>query len=117
MKKDNRVFTVTWKYDNYFKKIVITKRDKDENQIGNVILANTSGEALNIIKGVEKEIRKTANQMENLCTDYVWFRGSREEHQRAIRKDSDGKYYVIWYGSLVEVVRKDHYGYKTVEAY
>lgn len=117
MTKDNRVFSVGWLYDSYYKKTIIKKLDKDGNQIGNVILADNSSEAAAIIKELKKEVKKNANAMENLYTDFVWFWGSREEHQRSIRKDSDGKLYVYWYGSLVEVVRKDHYGYKTVESY
>lgn len=89
---------------------------RDGNQIGEAISETEYGDET--VKYLQKKVRKTASEMESLGTYHVWFYGSQESHDRAIRKDYDGRCFVIWYGNLIEV--KQIMGsstYVTVEPY
>lgn len=49
--------------------------------------------------------------------DKVYFTGSDFSKPRTIYIDGGGRYWVEWYGDIIEVEEPNSYGYKTVEAY
>ncbi len=46
----------------------------------------------------------------------VYLTGSQKSVERTIYEDDNGRYYVKWYGNMIEV-RRSGYGYATVEKY
>lgn len=49
--------------------------------------------------------------------DYIYLTGSQKEVVRTIYIDGAGRSWAEWYGDLIEVQPRTHYGYKTVLQY
>lgn len=54
--------------------------------------------------------------MKRVTRELIYFRGSKETHRRTVFEE-DGKYYVKWYGQMVEVVKGQFQVWRTKEEY
>lgn len=48
---------------------------------------------------------KWAEEMINIGSERIILRYSRENHYRTVYKDEDGRFWICFYGDMVEVVR------------
>ena len=54
--------------------------------------------------------------MKRLTRELIYFRGSMETHRRTVFEE-DGRYWVKWYGQMVEVEQGRFGVWRTKEAY
>ena len=70
-------------------------------------------EVNSLLQGKEQEMLK--NDMINHGSYAIWLTGSRKNIARCVY-EKDGKYFIQWYGRMIEV-RRDWSGFATVDEY
>ena len=120
---DKRIFRVDYHWDNENQVYIIESRNIDEE----IVFTDTvkwvpRKDFDKIIDEALKEVKQTMKTLEMLDSRGIWLKGSRERIVRTVRKDTvTGRYFVVWYGSLIEVKYGQRGGgwidYTTVEEY
>ena len=120
---DTRIFRVDYRWDNKDQVYIIESRNIDEE----IVFTDTvkwvpRKDFDKIIDEALKEVKRTSRTLTSLDSRGIWLTGSRERIVRTVRKDTvTGRYFVVWYGSLIEVKYGQRGGgwvdYSTVEPY
>ena len=119
---DKRIFRVDHHWDDEIKATIVESRNIDGEIILTESVKGTTADASKVWNEQLKAVKKTMKTLEMLDSRGIWLKGSRERIVRTVRKDAvTGRYFVVWYGSLIEVkygqVGGGWIDYTTVEAY